>query len=91
MFSSYIKRLELRNFPWPVKISVSGGWVRLEWLVPDRDSGGQMCITDSFHLNYDPGFDSFARVVYRGLQSMLKHELDEAFHQDGVRVYDPHA
>lgn len=49
-----------------------------------------MCVTDSYHLNYDPGFDSFARNVYRGLQSMLKHELDEAFHQDGVRVYDPH-
>ena len=49
-----------------------------------------MCVTDSYHLAYDPGFDSFARNVYRGLQSMLKHELDEAFHIDGVRVYDPH-
>lgn len=42
-------------------------------------------------VNYDPGFDGFARIVYRGFQSMMKHELDEAFHKDGVRVYDPHA
>ena len=65
--------------------------VEIRWYVPERDGRGEVVVSDRVMVNYDPGFDGFARIVYRGFQSMMKHELDEAFHKDGVRVYDPHA
>lgn len=43
-----------------------------------------------FKCNREPGRARLARWVRRATRGLLAHELDEALHVDGVRMFDPH-
>lgn len=59
--------------------------------VPDQVTGTPSKVRCTAHLppKLDPtDIMNFAR---RLLIDLLRHEIDEAFHVDGVRVFDPHS
>lgn len=95
-------RIALKNFAIPVKFRV----LRCDWTkprtvrwgillrVPERETGeptplkfeyewseSKLCFMDE---------DLVLRIVRVTLCEILRHEIDEAFHVDGARVFDPH-
>lgn len=64
--------------------------------VPHRDTGVPITIKSDARMvkmRFDESIDpkrELADWVYEVVRSLLLHELDEAFHVNGVRVRDPH-
>lgn len=77
--------IELRNFPFNVTEfrATSNSTVVVAFDVPDREAHTPFTLRREVRA-------STAEAIYEELQDMVLHELAEAFHVDGERVYDPH-
>ena len=100
-FDDLLARVELRNFPFPIRFEIEGvpSFERLfiEYRARDRDTGEEVTIRHSravdsyvFHAAPEERFDLFVRFLREALLDVLRHELDEAMRADGVRLFDPH-
>lgn len=98
-WETFLTQVELRNFPFPVYLFVQGphvawmpGRVCARFHVPDRDTGNPSSVTHVLTLSpVDADDNEGARdVLFDALLHALRHELREAFHVEGVRVFDPH-
>ena len=96
MVLSFLPRVEVRHLRYPVRWRVTAPGVEPVVLtliagVNDRDHGQ---IADTLrHLVVRPDITptGLARLMLDQLQDFMAHEAAEAFHVDGVRVFDPHA
>jgi len=94
---SLIERVEVRNFaPLPhltidANEAPGGVSVVVSSVVAERDDGTAMPLALARFVP-DGGEDaSVFDAIYSAILGMLLHELNEAWHIDGVRVRDPHA
>jgi len=99
-----LAEIELRNFPIPVIATVErrrsghGRWtvdLKFQCSVLDRDTRARTmvvipCRFEVFDDGPPPERPMVHGTVYRTVQAMLLHELDEAWHVRGERVNDPH-
>lgn len=94
-----IDGIQLRNFRYPVRWTLTNPdvtpmAVTMTATVLERDSGRETLV-----LLHNTVLESWEREDARGiaaklqgmLRTFLRHEADEAFHLDGVRIFDPHA
>lgn len=86
-----IPRIELRRWPWKIEIHtpIAGQILFINEHVRDRDTGKQITLGGMSYGLPAEGEDLVA-WIYKQLQRHVLHELAEAFHVDGVRVFDPH-
>jgi len=98
-WASFLRRISLKNFPIDVRLVVRreddnsrpGRWLLVEMRVLDRDVGEPARVAHLFPLPARVGDEYDLRVVHSIVSQTLRHELDEAFRFDGMRVFDPHA
>lgn len=96
-------RIHLNHFPWPINLRVDGDMVNVEMWVSDRDNGQTKMITfaglPTGHVTWWTGKDKGGKDwtpreavahIYDTIREAVLHELDEAFHYCGERVFDPH-
>lgn len=95
-FREAIKPFSVKNPPcrieWKVYDIVSNYSCQLHVLltVPDRDSGLMVFITHPFTAPLGAGID-VEEWFFNCLMSAMRHELEECFHYQNVRIRDPHA
>ena len=95
-----LKRVEMRNSAIPIDpptVHESAGYVTISvcFHVPDRAGGHKEKFYTTCSLDIENLCESLREeVVLREYRELLReiftHEFKEAFHFDGVRVYDPH-
>jgi hypothetical protein len=100
---SLVAKVELRNFPFQVRIATRWFYVgqrktlviAIQAKIKDRDTGLPSYV--DFEQSYseaqiDPWDEDAAMelALYRPLRDMAIHEVAEALHFKGVRIYDPH-
>jgi hypothetical protein len=96
-------RFELRNAPLPMVVEFFPDnaeadrhyrprvRMRVSILVPDRDSGQRTCVCQEGWVTLRDMEDGNAvHIVRDAIHMLMAHEIDEAFHWDGERVFDPH-
>lgn len=101
-FRQMIDKVDLRHFAFPIKLSVGYGSsehdivIRASSWVQDRDTGRAIEVCREMELRpLGPAGDvdeqAMLYFVRRVIKELVEHEVDEAFHYDGKRVWDPHA
>lgn len=93
-------RIELRNFPLQVarftlaevpSPDYATFKAEITVIVKDRDTGKENELTFS---HVAPGYEHecgwIVELVRRTVHGLMNHEVDEAWHVDGIRVNDPH-
>lgn len=102
LFVEMLKKVELKNFPVPIRIAAELMiaefmiHVGISYWAPDRVTGKRIQIAreETIRPQSLPGDNPknpYALFwLRRTLHEMMAHEIDEAFLFDGVRVYDPH-
>lgn len=97
-----VEAIELRHFVLPE----FGMWIewrfeeprlRMTYVVPDRDTGKPIELMNEVpvphyflegSVTYED--DEVRRWLHDSVNDLLTHELNEAWHIAGVRVFDPH-
>jgi len=97
-FRQLAARLELRGVLAGARVAVDDGEVVVTYDAPERDTGAPGSRESRTRLpmewmTWSAGASEVdvVRFLRRCLLDALEHELDEALHVDGVRVFDPHA
>lgn len=91
-----LARIEIRRWPWKISLRPtapgSSELMQITERVPDRDTA-EMTTLGALAYGHPADLDeaTLTSWVYRQLQRHVLHELAEAFHVDGKRVFDPHA
>lgn len=96
MVRENVARLEVRHFPYPVRWSVESDGpnvlIHLDAEVRDRDTGVRFSSRRTAPLTLmnaiQPG--ALVKQMRRLLHTFVSHEVDEALHLEGHRVFDPH-
>ncbi len=104
LFVEMLNKVTLKNFPLPISVKAEVGidtfiiHVAISYWAPDRDTGERIKIARqeairpvSLPTSDDPKNPYALFWLRRTLREMMAHEIEEAFHFAGVRLYDPHA
>lgn len=87
-------RYRLKNFPIPVQIQFEDRYgsptLLITFMVPDRNTGKPAQISSSYPIDSIRLIAQLDDVVYREVRRAVQHEVDEAWHVDDRRVFDPH-
>lgn len=93
--SAFLPRVEVKHLRYPIRwcVTAPGVWsvkVSLIAEVDGRDDGrfGEILMHREVHGNVTS--TGIAWVMLGLLREFMAHEAAEAFHVDGVRVFDPH-
>lgn len=93
-----VKRIEIRNPPFPVELTCHrqvtvGGWlVHVTWKVPHRDNPMKLVEIGCYAMIKDHDSEMYALMeIEDRIRGAFVHEFQECFHIDGVRIRDPHA
>lgn len=94
--AALVQRLELRNFPMPVKVvdSKTAAAVDVVFDITDRHDGTPQKLTinldlSDLHQQANPTA-YFLRAVRTAIMHGVQHELDECLFFDDKQVHDPH-
>jgi hypothetical protein len=93
VWTEVLKHLELRRFTPPITLGYEPGVLSVTATWIDQDS--QELAPRSFTARYQvPPVRTVPEAVnwirHQLLNVYLSHELDEAIHFDGIRIFDPH-
>lgn len=93
--TALFSRTELRHWPWKIELNTTLGGHEIIFIsehVRDRDSGEPRVLGGMAYGMPSPTCTDRELItwVYAQLQRHVLHELAEAFHVDGERVFDPH-
>lgn len=91
-FDRLLASIELKNFPYRVELERVRDQLIVTQRVKDRDDGSPKIVSMPFTIPKRAWWlgGALQSWVHDCVKTAVLHELDEAFHVDGVRVRDPH-
>lgn len=100
MLHEVVGKIALRNFPLRLTFELDAagrGDCHVVWVVlhaQDRDSGRPCLVVRDVERPWvvwdSLGARGSMEVIYQHARALVDHELAEAWHYDGERVFDPH-
>jgi hypothetical protein len=89
-----LDKIELRRWPWKIELltPIGNQLLYIREHVLDRDTGEPTVLGAMPYPDPPPNADDDALIawVFEQLARHVFHELAEAFHYNGVRIFDPH-
>lgn len=87
-----LARIDISGLRPPTRFVYEHGHLRVEWFVPDRETGVEFWQHSALCPVFDVAYDNPS--THQWLRHLLtlaaSHEIDEAYKVDGRRVFDPH-
>lgn len=65
-------------------------YLDITWTAPHRDHGRPSVFNSRDHVPLGLSENEFLQYVRARLSDVMQHEVDEAIHWKGNRLYDPH-
>ena len=91
---SVLDKIGAKNFRYPVEFTYhpfnDGGGIQLQMWVLCRETGKETSILNWKTLPMEAKAVDVVRLCHELLSETMQHEVDEAFHYCGKRIFDPH-